>query len=102
MEDGVAAPVAAVVMAAHGEKDKLLRIPDGVVAKRDLIEDRENDDDGDNAKRQGEDGHGGEAGSAGEQAEGVHEVAKDGVEPTKEGETARGFVGERGHSNTSG
>jgi len=102
MGDGVAAPIAAVVVAAHGEKDELLRILDGEEAQQDLIEERENGGVGANAESQREDGYGGEAGSTGEHAEGVLEVAKDGVEPTKDGEMARGFVGERGHRNTSG
>jgi len=43
--------------------------------------------------------HGGEAGSAGEHAEGVLEIAKDGVEPAEEGEAACGGVVGIGHRN---
>src|SRR3979490_2615227 len=38
MRDGVAAPVAAVVAAAHGEQDELLGIPDWQETQQDLVE----------------------------------------------------------------
>ncbi len=40
MRDGVAAPIAAVVAAVHGEKGKFLGILDGQKAEKDLIEKR--------------------------------------------------------------
>src|SRR5260370_5904597 len=74
VRDGVAAPVAAIVVAAHGEKDKLLGILDGEEAQQDLIEECENGGVGSKAESQGEDGPGGEAGSWGEDWGRVHEV----------------------------
>src|SRR5260370_41007815 len=102
MGNGVAAPVAAVVTAHHGEQDELLGILDGEEAKENLVQEGKDGGVGANAESQREDGHGGEARSASEHAEGVLEVAKDGVEPTKNGGTAWSFVGERGHRDTSG
>src|SRR5713226_8130227 len=97
MGDGIAAPVAAVVVAAHGEKDELLGIFDGKEAQEDLIEEGENGGVCADAERQGEDGYGGKAGSADEHAEGIFQVAKGGVEPADDGHAASGLIGGLGH-----
>ncbi len=99
MGDGIAAPVAAVVVAAHGEKDELLGIFDGKEAQEDLIEEGENGGVCADAESQGEDGYGGKAGSADEHAEGIFQVAKGGVEPADDGQVAGGIIGGFGHRN---
>ena len=67
--DGIAAPIAAVMVAAHGEKDEFLGILDGQEAKENLIE--KGEDGGICADAQGEsqNGNDGETGSAREGAE---------------------------------
>src|SRR5260370_4670721 len=102
MGDGVAAPVTAIVATLHGEKDKLLGIFDGEEAQQDLVEEGENSRVDADAESEREDGHGGEPRGAGEHAEGVLEVAEDGVEPAHDGQAARGIVGGRGPTDTSG
>src|SRR5207302_9733819 len=84
MGDGVAAPVAAVVAAAHGEQDELLGIPDGQEPQQNLVEKGENSGVRTDAQSKSQDGYGREAGSAGEHAEGVLQIAKDSVEPPDE------------------
>jgi len=71
MGDGVAAPVAAVVAAAHGEKDELLGFLDGEKAQKDLVEEGEDGGVRADAQSQCEDGDGSEAGSAGKGAESI-------------------------------
>src|SRR5437016_812454 len=78
MGNGVAAPVAAIVASAQGE--------DGGVCA--------------DAEGQSQNGHGSEARSAGEHAEGVLQVAKDGVKPTTEIHGASSRSGGSGHRNT--
>ncbi len=80
MGDGVAAPIAAVVAAMHGEEDEFLGILDGEEAEEDLVEESENGGICADAEGQGEDGDYRETGSAREGAEGVLEIAKRGVE----------------------
>ncbi len=102
MGNGVAAPVAAIVTAHHGEQDELLGILDGEEAKEDLVQEGKDGGVCADAESESQYSYCGKTGSAGEHAEGVLEVAKDGVEPAKDGETAWSFVGERGHRDTSG
>src|SRR5258708_22299669 len=97
MGDGVAAPVAAIVATLHGEQDELLGILDGEEAQQDLVEEGENGGVGADAESQGQDGHGGKAGSAREHAEGVLQVAQDGVEPADDGHAAGGIIAGLGH-----
>ncbi len=80
VRDGVAAPIASVVAAAHGEEDEFLGIFDGEKAEEDLVEEGEDGGICADAEGQGEDGDDSEAGSAGKGAESVFEVAKRGVE----------------------
>src|SRR5580704_5875254 len=80
MGNGVAAPVAAVMAAAHGEEDEFLRILDGEEAEEDLVEKGENGGVGADAEGESQDSDSGETGSAGEGAESVLEVAKCGIE----------------------
>jgi len=101
MGDSVAAPVAAIVAALHGEKYELLGILDGEEAQQDLIEKGKDRGVCADAEGQREDGYGCEAGSAGEHAEGVLEVAKDSVEPAADGETAVGIISGFSHRDTS-
>ncbi len=97
MGDGVATPVAAVVAAAHGEQDELLGIFHGEKAQQDLVEEREDGGVCANAESECEDSYGSKTGSADKHAEGVLEVAKDGVEPAGEGQAADRGTGGRGH-----
>ena len=76
MRDGVAAPIAAVVAAVHGEEDEFLGILDGEKAEEDLIEESENGGVSADAKGESEDGNYSEAGGAGEGAQGVLKIAK--------------------------
>src|SRR5712664_4683079 len=96
MGNGVAAPVAAIVTAHHGEQDELLGILDGEEAKENLVQEGKDGGVCADAESERENGYGGETGSAGEQAEGVLEVAKDGVEPASEGKAADRGIGGRG------
>jgi hypothetical protein len=80
MGDGIAAPVAAVMVAAHGKENEFLGILDREKAEEDLVEEGENSGIGADAEGEGQDGDGGEARSAGESAESVLEIAKCSVE----------------------
>src|SRR3989442_1315350 len=97
MGNGVAAPVAAIVTAHHGEQDELLGILDEEEAKENLVQEGKDGGVCADAECQGEDGYSGEAGSAGKHAEGVLQVAKDGVEPAADGYAAGGIIGGLGH-----
>src|SRR5262249_49245357 len=79
--DGVAAPVAAVVTAAHCEKDQLLRILDWEEAQQNLVEQSEDSGVGSDAEGEGKYGDQSEARAAPEGAESIVQVAKQGSEP---------------------
>ncbi len=77
--DGVAAPVASVVVAVAGEEDETLRLLDGEEAEEDLIEEAEDGGVGSDAEGERGDGDGGEDGGFGEGAEGEAEIADQSV-----------------------
>jgi hypothetical protein len=84
IRDGVAAPIAAVMAAVHGEQGQLLRIFYREEAKKDLVEQGEDGGVGAYTEGKGEDGNGGEARAAAEGAKGILEVAGRGFEPAEE------------------
>jgi hypothetical protein len=102
MGDGVAAPIAAVVAPTHGEEDKLLRILDGQEPQQDLVEKSKNRRIRADAESQGQNGHHCEAGSARERAEGVHQIASDGIKPVNDAHSAVALITGFGHRNPPG
>src|SRR5205814_867915 len=100
MGNGVAAPVVAIVPSSHGEEDELLRSLDGQEAQQNLVEEGENGGVCADAEGQSQNGHGREARSASEHAEGVLQVAQDGVKPAAEIHGPSGRSGSFGHRNT--
>jgi hypothetical protein len=80
MGDGVAAPIAAVMVAAHGEEDEFLGVFDGEEAEEDLVEECKDGGVCADAEGEGKDGDHREAGSAGEGAESVLKIAKRSIE----------------------
>ncbi len=102
MGDRIAAPVAAVVASLHGEQDELLRIFDREQPQQNLVEEGEYCRVRADAQCQSQNGYGRETRRARKHAQGVLQVAKDGVEPADDSHAASGIIADLGHRDTSG